>query len=51
MLKDPGYNDGPNRPFGYDFSRRLAAADFPPGALIGVVAIFAVFFLGIYFFR
>ena len=50
MLYDPGYNDDPNRPFGYD-SRRLAAANSPLGALIGLVAIFAVLFLGIYLFR
>ena len=35
MLYDPGYNDDPNRPFGYDL-RRLAAADLPLGALIGL---------------
>jgi len=50
----PGFNQssglGASRPFGYD-SKRLAAGDSPLGAIIGLAAIFAVLFLGIYFFR
>jgi hypothetical protein len=49
MLTDPGYNDDPNRPFGYD-SKRLAAGDSPLGVFIALAAIFALVFLGIYFF-
>ena len=50
MLYDPGYNDDPNRPFGYD-SRRLAAKDPPLGVLIALVALFALIFLVMYFFK
>jgi hypothetical protein len=42
-------NSDPNRPFGYD-SRRLAVNDSTLGAFIALVAIFALAFLGIYFF-
>jgi len=49
MLKDPGYNDDPNRPFGYH-SRRLATDNSPLGAFIGLAVIVALVFLGIYFF-
>jgi len=47
MLKEPGYNDDPNRPFGYD-SRRLADVS-PLGACIGLAVIVALVLLGIYF--
>jgi hypothetical protein len=50
MLNHPGYNDDPNGPFGYD-SRRLATKDSLLGVLIALVALFALIFLGIYFFR
>ena len=43
------YDNDPNTPLGYD-SRRLAADDSPVGGLIALVAIFALLFLGIYFF-